>query len=271
LARGVWPTYPGMKMGRDVVGGRSLRAFMQANRRCCEALASVLPHTRVDIFTRYQESVARAVEQRAGQLVADVGAGHVCPYAASLPTSCRHHIVGIDLSLENMEGNDGLDEKRVADVVAEGVPFGDGEVDIVTSRSVLEHLSNVDRFLGESARVLKPGGYSIHLLSGGRSHLALINRMLPNRLSREVLFSLHPTSRGVGGHPTAYDRCHYGALKWMLNRNGFDIVEIYANFGSDYFYFLVPLFLFEALFLITLQFLRIKSTAVSYLIVARRS
>ena len=110
---------------------------MQANRRCCEALASVLPHTRVDIFIRYRESVARAVEQRAGQLVVDVGAGHVCRYASSLPTSRRPHIVGIDLSLENMEGNDGLDEKRVADVVAEGVPFGDGDVDIVTSRSVL--------------------------------------------------------------------------------------------------------------------------------------
>ena len=169
-----------------------------------------------------------------------------------------------------MENNDALDEKRVADVIAEGMPFAEGEVDIVTSRSVLEHLSNVDRFVEESARVLKPGGYSIHLLSGGRSHL-LINRMLPRKLSREVLFSLHPTSRRVGGHRPAYDRCHYGALKRTLNRNGFDIMEIYANFGSNYFYFLVPLFLLESLFLITVRFRRIKSMAVSYLVVARLS
>ncbi len=264
-------------MGRNLlhsaalVGRRGLHTFIGANRRCCDPLAAVLPHTRVDVFTRYSDTVARTIARRPGQLVADVGAGHVAPYAAGLPVLGRTRIVGIDLSLQTMEGNDALDEKRVADVVAEGIPFPDAEVDIVTSRSVLEHLSNVELLIGETARVLKQGGYSIHLFSGGLSHVALINRMIPEKLAREMLYALHPTSRGVGGQPTVYDRCHYRAVKRMFEGNGFDQVDIYASFGSDYFYFLVPLFLLESLYLVALQTLRVRSLAVSYLVLARRA
>ena len=264
-------------MGRNhlhsaaLVGRRGLHRFIGANRRCCDTLAGVLPHTRVDVFTRYSDTVARTIARRPGQLVADVGAGHVVPYAAGLPVPRRTRIVGIDLSLQTMEGNDALDEKQVADVVAEGIPLADAEVDIVTSRSVLEHLSDVELFIRESARVLKQGGYSIHLFSGGLSHVALINRMIPEKLGREMLYALHPTSRGVGGQPTVYDRCHYRALKRMFNRNGFGEVDIYASFGSDYFYFLVPLFLLESLYLVALQALRVRSLAISYLVLARRA
>ena len=264
-------------MGRNIlqnaalVGRRELHTLIGVNRRWCDTLSGVLPHTRVDVFARYSETVARTIARQPGQLVVDVGAGHVAPYAAELPMLRSPRIVGIDLSHESMEGNDALDEKRVADVVAEGIPFADAEVDIVTSRSVLEHLSNVEAFIGESARVLKRGGYSIHLLSGGLSHVALINRMIPEKLARQMLYALHPTSRGVGGQPTVYDRCHYRALKRMFNRNGFDKVDIYASFGSDYFYFLVPLFLLESLLLVALQTLRVRSLAVSYLAFARRA
>jgi len=250
---------------------RELHSFVEANRRCCETLAAVLPHTRTDMFTRYSDTVAQTIQRRPGQIVADVGAGHFCPYAAGLPASSRVRIVGIDLSLKNMEGNDSLSEKRVANVVTEGMPFADAGVDVVTSRSVLEHLTNVERFVEESARVLKPGGYSIHLLSGGLAHVALINRITPEKFGHKMLYALHPTSIGVGGQPTVYDRCTYHALKKTFDRNGFDNVNIYASFGSNYFYFLVPLFLLESLLLVALQALRVRSLAVSYLAFARRN
>jgi len=57
----------------------------------------------------------------------------------------------------------------------------------------------------------------------------------------------------------------------MFNRNGFGEVDIYASFGSDYFYFLVPLFLLESLYLVALEALRVRSLAISYLVLARRA
>jgi ubiquinone/menaquinone biosynthesis C-methylase UbiE len=251
------------------LGRRALSAFTSANRWACEVLAGALPHTRVDVFVRYSDIVARMIDERPDQLVVDVGAGHVCPYVTQLPAAGR--IVGVDLSLDAMKGNGALSEKRVADVVADGLPFADAEVDIVTSRSVVEHLSNIERFVEESARVLKPGGYSIHLLSGGFSHVALINRIIPQKLSVGLLYALHPTSSGAGGHPVAYDRCYYSALKELFQRSGHEDVDVYASFGSDYFYFFVPLFLLESMYLIALQTLRLKRLAMSYLVVARRA
>jgi SAM-dependent methyltransferase len=252
------------------VAGRGFTAFLKANRYACEAVAGFLPHTRVNVFERYSETVARKIAKHPGPLVVDVGAGHVCPYADRLPPHNLPHIVGVDLSLEKMEGNDALDEKLVADVVVDGLPFADGEVDIVTSRSVLEHLSNVDVLVDESSRVLRRGGYSIHLLSGGRAHVALINRVVPEKVSRVALYALHPTSRRAGGQPTVYDRCHYRALKDMFYRNSHDVMDIYSSFGSDYLYFFFPFFLLESVYLITLRTLKLRDFAVSYLVVARR-
>lgn len=46
------------------------------------------------------------------------------------------------------------------------IPFGDGQFDIITSTSVLEHAQNTPECFYEIARVLKPGGYALHLLPG---------------------------------------------------------------------------------------------------------
>lgn len=252
-------------------GHRWVNAFVRLNRRTCERLAGALPHTRVDVFARYDDTVAKLIAQRPAQLVVDVGAGHLCPYADQIASSTRPRIVGVDLSPQAMDGNTALDETRIADVTAEGLPFVESEVDIVTSRSVLEHLSDLERFVIESARVLKPGGYSIHLLSGGLAPFAIVNRVVPEALSQRALYALHPASRGAGGQRTSYDHCHYRPLLEMFRRNGHDPIDIYANFGSDYLYFFAPLFVLESLYLMTIQALRLKSLAVSYLVVARRA
>ena len=87
------------------------------------------------------------------RVVVDVGTGAVSRVARRKPpTDVR--IIGVDRTHESMVGNDDVDEKRVADVVAQGLPFSDGEVDLVTSVSVLEHLANVPQL------VRNPSAYS---------------------------------------------------------------------------------------------------------------
>lgn len=44
------------------------------------------------------------------------------------------------------------------------LPFADDEFDVVLSTSVLEHAQNTEECLREIARVLKPGGVSMHLV-----------------------------------------------------------------------------------------------------------
>jgi SAM-dependent methyltransferase len=45
--------------------------------------------------------------------------------------------------------------------LAERLPFADGEIDVVHSNQVIEHLPFTDHFMREIRRVLKPGGYAV--------------------------------------------------------------------------------------------------------------
>jgi SAM-dependent methyltransferase len=40
-------------------------------------------------------------------------------------------------------------------------PYDDGTFDVVVSNQVIEHVSDTDRFVAESFRVLRPGGYTV--------------------------------------------------------------------------------------------------------------
>lgn len=52
----------------------------------------------------------------------------------------------------------------VIDYDGRNIPFPDASFDIVFSSNVLEHVVDLDQVLSETARVLKPGGVSIHVL-----------------------------------------------------------------------------------------------------------
>lgn len=63
---------------------------------------------------------------------------------------------------------DGLDRERIshARTRAEVLPMADAEVDYVFSTSFLEHLDDLDAVVAELARVIRPGGWTWHLLDG---------------------------------------------------------------------------------------------------------
>ena len=48
---------------------------------------------------------------------------------------------------------------------SENLPFPDQTFDYVYSQAVLEHVVSVEKTMMESVRVLKPGGYSLHIAS----------------------------------------------------------------------------------------------------------
>jgi SAM-dependent methyltransferase len=74
-----------------------------------------------------------------------------------------HRAAGVEPSMQAIEVASGLAERHQAELdIREGrcedLPFGDGRFDVVLAFSVLEHVTDLHRSLGEIARVLKPGG-----------------------------------------------------------------------------------------------------------------
>jgi ubiquinone/menaquinone biosynthesis C-methylase UbiE len=247
-----------------------LHNFGRLNQDVCERLARYLPHTRINIHSQYVDVVATRIESSDPRLILDVGGGNACPYAKRRPSDRSVKLVAVDLSLDAMRHNTDVDEKRVGDAMG-SLPFADGEVDLLTSRCVLEHVSDIDRFLAESARILRRGGYSIHLFTCKFAWFAVLNRLLDHRFSKRVLYVLHPESRNKGGFPAVYDRCYYSGVIHAAEQNGLEVIDVFVSYGTNYCYFFVPLFILVSLYEILLQALKLRNLAATLVIVTRKA
>ena len=192
----------------DRLGGHVLRRFFDVNRRASAWVELRLPHARNDIFPLFEVVVAKYMNARSDQLVADVGGGQSCPFAKDRRPELRTRIVAVDVSEEEIQHNRDVDETRVANIM-ERLPFEPDELDMIVSRSVLEHLTDLESFVGNSHTALKRGGYFIHLVPARYAPFAVINRALPAWFSKRVLYFFHPKVKGICGFPAFYDRCTY--------------------------------------------------------------
>lgn len=136
---------------------------------------------------------------------------HACRFLAATPADCA-----VDYGCGTRPYDDALRQaaKRVvavdlpgnpladADIAENGrLPMNDASVGLVASFQVLEHVADPEHYLGEMARVCRPGG---HLL-----------------LSVPSVWPYHP-------HPTDYRRWMHDGLIHDLAAHGFDVVRTWA-------------------------------------------
>jgi SAM-dependent methyltransferase len=218
-----------------------LREFFRVNRQVSAAIGSLWPHTRYNPFRDYAAMVAAEMGHLNVKRMADIGAGLSVPYA-SLRTDDAVYLIGVDISEEDMASNTSLDEARVANVVADALPFEPDELDLIVSSSVLEHLQDLGTFVEQAARVLRPGGAFIHVFPSRYAPFAIINRAIPHRLKRSLLHFAFPELVGTQGFPAYYDRTYYSAFAKLLDRNGFDVEFVRASYygSSPYFSIFAP-------------------------------
>jgi hypothetical protein len=156
----------------------------------------------------------------------------------------RPEIIGVDVLPGDLAVNAALDHRLVADVAAEGLPSQAHGAGLITSRMVVEHVRDIDRFAASVYESLAPGGRTVHLFAARFSIFAVLNRLLPDSVSRRLLFHLRPESQDVGGFPTHYDRTHASGAVGAFQRAGFEGIETQVSYEvSPYFSAFLPLFL----------------------------
>jgi SAM-dependent methyltransferase len=243
-----------------------LRAFTGWNRHASRALG--MPHV-LDFHTEYERLARAALRTTAPRVVVDVGGGRRCPYAdARLPGT---RIVAVDVSAEELRGNVDADEVRVADAT-DRLPFDDAAADLITSRSVLEHLPDLGAFFAEAARVLRPGGEMIHTFPCRFAPFALLNRALPRAVSRRALDAFLPDdAAGFHGFPAVYDRCYPSAVERLLAAAGFAVGELRVSYyQSEYFAFFVPAYLVSCAYELSVRALGARDLCAYMLLRARK-
>lgn len=200
-------------------------------------------------------------------VVADIGGGRVCSFARDLPVGKQIRVVAVDVSAEELAANTTAHEKCVADV-SRHLPFADGEIDLLVSRTVLEHVRDVESAAREMARVLRPGGQTFHLLPCRYALFALIARIVPFDLAKRVLHIIVPGSQGVVEFDVYYDHGHPKELERVFSAAGFRDVELECTWDqSAYFQAVFPVFLVVLLYQRVAALLRMRFLA-SYTIVS---
>ncbi len=219
----------------------TVKTFIKANRRAARALECRLPHARIDINARYDHEVSVGMQQLPPDaVVADVGGGRNCRFARYRPPGIR--LVAIDISADELRLNRDVDEWRVGNCSLR-LPLADGEANMVVSHSAVEHFDDVAGFVAEAARALRPGGWFINTFPCRFAPFALINQLLPHRLSRLVLRTVFPGLEDVLGYRAYYDHCYPSGFVPLLRRNGFAVERLEVSYyQSSYFDFLLPLY-----------------------------
>lgn len=258
------PPVPTLALRVADAAASTLRRFLQANRRLS---ARFDRRDDARLYAGYDAYVGQALSALPpGAVVADVGGGRNCSFAEVLPDDRALTVVAIDVSAQELSANSTADRTMLADV-SRNIPFADAEVDLLVSRTLLEHVPDVEGAAREMARVLKPGAQTIHLLPCRYALFAIVARVVPFALAKHILHLSIPESKGVVEFDVFYDRGHPRALEEVFAAAGFREVSVECTWDqTDYFQPLFPAFLLVLAYQRLAALLRLRALA-SYAIV----
>ena len=201
------------------------------------------------LWDRFQRTVSECVRTLPnGATVVDLGGGRGCAYAAAVPPDRSVRLVAVDISPDELAYNEDVDERVVADVAA-GLPFADGEVDLVVSRVLFEHIDGVASAIGHIPRVLKPGGRTIHFMPGRYALFAIAARVLPFEPLLRLLHAIRPETVGRVEFKVHYDHTEPVAIRRLFADAGFRNITVeWTSAQADYFKPISPVYLLVALY-----------------------
>ena len=138
--------------------------------------------TKYDLALRL---VTRSIaEMKAKQKITILDAG--CGHKSGISFHSNHHVtlIGSDIVSSSLRNNSDIDSGFVSNLGE--IPLKDDSIDIVFSNMVLEHLSQPAMFFKEIRRVLRPGGYFVFSTPNALNIVVLVNRLLPDILSKKL-------------------------------------------------------------------------------------
>ncbi len=245
-----------------------VRKFIDCNKKISNDFLRRHPLSHNEnVNELYKEAVKKYIKD--DSIIYDIGGGKHCHYINEIDKK-NVYVCAVDISKEELEVNALVNEKIVSDVCKK-IPLPYGQVDMITSSSVLEHLLDPQAFFLNASESLKAGGMFIHTCPSRYAIFAVINRILPQKLSRKVLFFFLPEAKRTSGFPAYYINLYYKKIKKMLKKAGLELLYFIPQYRQcSYFSFFYPLFLLTYFWDFLMKKLKLKNMSAYFLIVARK-
>jgi len=188
-------------------------------------------------FKEFLPRVRALIESYDGARVIELGGGRSPSFRLDqLPSSIISYTLN-DISAEELAlAPDGY-AKAQFDVSGDVSQFA-GQFDVVFSRTLIEHVRDGEAMHRNILSLLRPGGVAFHMAPTLFAPPFVINRLLPDKLSRKILYSFFPHKRSnEPKFPAYYSWCFGNRTKMerMFRRVGFREAEISTFYGHDYF------------------------------------
>ena len=110
-------------------------------------------------------------------------------------------VVGADVD-DAILDNRSVDE--AVQIIDGRLPLEDESVDVIVCDYVLEHIENVEGFVREINRILKPGGWFCARTPHKYSYVAMISGLLPERLGDKAVSRAQPQRKEADIFPKRY-------------------------------------------------------------------
>ena len=182
-------------------------------------------------------------------VIVDAGCGRSAPVLVKFRGKAKR-LVGIDLvdfpaaipGLELINGD-----------LSGNLHLPDASVDLVYSRSVMEHLQEPGRAYAEVGRILKPGGKFIFLTANKLDYASLIAMATPNRWHGWIVRRTEGRNE-EDVFPTAYKTNTKKSIESFARKSNLDVVLL-THLGQypSYFMFNGGLFLLATLYQKTIE------------------
>lgn len=245
--------------------------FIRLNVQICDWIEHWLPRSfRPPLKAMHQDLVAEHMNSAANAVVVDVGGGHYCPFAEHRDSSMAARIIAADISTAQLRRNTMVDDAVACDA-CRALPFKDNSVDLLVTRTLMEHLADNEAFLSETLRVLRPGGRVLHVFPGRYAPFAVLNRALPHRVVVAVLFAIFPRWRDHCGFRAYYTNCYVPRMPAIMEDQGYEIELIKLRYyQSIYFKFFAPLYVLSLAYDLMMWGVGWKPAASQILLVGRK-
>jgi len=218
-----------------------LERFFAANRRISQAITP--RHIdEANVFGAFRKIGALLLSRPDVRTVVDVGAGKSWQFPRHYKRWYGIHLIGLDIDGAEMALNDALDEKIECDVCVE-IPLPDNSADLCMVHSGIEHFPDNRKFLEDALRILRPGGCLVAQFPSRYAPFVIVNRLLPERISRWILDKTMGERARLLGFHARYDRTDFASFRRMFTAVGFEESYHLPGYSSSvYCEFFLPLF-----------------------------